>query len=81
MTVYELCSKSISKRNIRRNTEITYQRMLNSLEKDKLAYYSVKNVKISAAKEWGLRMKEKGLSYTTVNHDKQILKSSFQMVV
>ena len=41
------------------------------LEQDRLGGCTIDSVKLSDAKEWALRMKEKGLSYKTISNDKR----------
>lgn len=36
---------------------------------------------ISAAKEWAIRMKEKGYSYKTIDNDKRSLKAAFYTAI
>ena len=43
------------------------------LEEDKIGACSIENVKMSDAKEWVIRMKEKGMSYQTIKNDKTLL--------
>ena len=41
------------------------------LEEDKLGSCPIDSVKLFAAKEWAIRMKEKRISYKTISNDKQ----------
>ena len=45
------------------------------LEEDKLGGCPIDSVKLSDAKEWAIRMKEKGISYKTISNDKAFLES------
>ena len=38
-------------------------------------------IKPSDAKEWALRMKDKGFSYNTINNHKRSLKASFYIAI
>ena len=51
------------------------------LEADKLGSCPIDSVKLSDAKEWALRMKEKGISYKTISNDKRSLKAAFYTAI
>ena len=51
------------------------------LEEDKLGSCPIDSVKLSAAKEWAIRMKEKGISYKTISNDKRSLKAAFYTAI
>lgn len=51
------------------------------LEEDKIGACSIENVKLSDAKEWALRMKEKGYSFKTINNHKRSLKAAFYTAI
>ena len=42
---------------------------------------SIESVKLSDAKEWALRMKEKGYSFKTISNDKRSLKAAFYTAI
>ena len=78
MTVCQLYAKQIRQRgNVRHNTENGRARLMKILEQDKLGSCSIESVKLSDAKEWALRMKEKGYSFKTISNDKRSLKAAF----
>ena len=78
MTVCQLYAKQIRQRgNVRHNTVNGRARLMKILEQDKLGSCSIESVKLSDAKEWALRMKEKGYSYKTISNDKRSLKAAF----
>lgn len=82
MTVCQLYEKLIRHRgNVRHNTKNGRKRLMNLLEQDKLGSCSIDCVKMSDAKEWALRMKEKGLSYKTISNDKRSLKAAFYSAI
>ena len=82
MTVCELYAKQTRQRgNVRHNTIQGRRRLMKLLEADKLGSSPIDSVKPSDAKEWALRMKEKGLSYKTISNDKRSLKAAFYMAV
>ena len=47
------------------------------LEEDAIGASNIENVKMSDAKEWALRMKEKGYSFKTISNYKRSLKAAF----
>ena len=82
MTVCQLYAKLIRHRgNVRHNTKNGRKRLMNILEQDKLGSCSIDNVKMSDAKEWAMRMKEKGLAYKTISNDKRSLKAAFYAAI
>lgn len=82
MTVCQLYAKKNSQRpKVKDSTQIGRNRLMKSLEEDKLGACSIENVKMSDAKAWALRMKEKGVAYQTIKNDKRSLKSAFIMAI
>ena len=68
MTVCQLYEKHIRNHaNVRHGTKQGRQQLMRILEEDTIGAYSIENVKMSDAKEWALRMKEKGTSLAVVN--------------
>lgn len=51
------------------------------LEQDPIGGCSIDSIKMSDAKEWALRMKEKGLAYKTISNDKRSLKAAFYVAI
>ena len=82
MTVCQLYEKKNNQRkNIKRNTEIGRQYLMNALENDPLGMRAIDTVKQSDAKEWAIRMNDKGYSYKTIDNYKRSLKASFYMAI
>ncbi|AMM57246.1 TPA: site-specific integrase [Clostridioides difficile] len=82
MTVCQLyAKKNNQKKNIKRNTEIGRQYLMNALENDPLGMRAIDTVKQSDAKEWAIRMNDKGYSYKTIDNYKRSLKASFYMAI
>lgn len=82
MTVCELYAKQTRQRgNVRYNTVQGRNRLMSLLMADKLGSCSIESVKQSDAKEWVLRMKQKGISYKTINNDKRSLKAAFYTAI
>lgn len=82
MTVCQLYAKQIRhRRNVRYNTKNGRKRLMKLLEEDKLGGCPIDSVKLSDAKEWAIRMKEKGISYKTISNDKRSLKAAFYTAI
>lgn len=77
--LYELLTRHNG--NVRRNTVAGRKRLMKILEQDKLGRASIESVKMSDAKEWAIRMKEKGYSYKTISNDKRSLKAAFYVAI
>ena len=66
MTVCQLYAKQIRNHaNVRHSTKQGRKQLMRILEEDTIGTCSIENVKMSDAKEWALRMKEKGLRHVT----------------
>ena len=82
MTVCQLYEKYIRQRgNVRKGTQKSRQQLMKLLSEDKLGAASIDSVKLSDAKEWALRMQEKGVAYNTICNSKRSLKAMFYMAV
>lgn len=82
MTVCQLYEKYIRQRgNVKRGTHKSRQQLMKLLSDDKLGAASIDSVKLSDAKEWALRMQEKGVAYHTICNGKRSLKAIFYMAV
>ena len=82
MSVCQLYAKQIRYRgNVRHNTTEGRKRLMRLLEADPLGGCPIESVKISDAKEWAIRMKEKGYSYKTIDNDKRSLKAAFYTAI
>jgi len=57
------------------------QHLMNILKNDPLGARSIDSVKLSDAKEWVIRMSEKGFAYKTINNYKRSLKASFYTAI
>ena len=82
MTVCQLYEKHIRNHaNVRHGTKQGRKQLMRILEEDTIGAYSIENVKMSDAKEWALRMKEKGYSFTTISNYKRSLKAAFYSAI
>lgn len=82
MSVCQLYEKYTRQRgNVRKGTKKSRQQLMKLLSEDKLGAASIDSVKLSDAKEWALRMQEKGVAYNTICNSKRSLKAIFYMAV
>ena len=82
MTVCQLYAKQIRHRgNVKHNTINGRKRLMKLLEQDRLGSCRIDSVKLSDAKEWALRMAEKGIAYSTISNDKRSLKAAFYTAI
>lgn len=82
MTVCQLYEKHIRNHaNVRHGTKQGRQQLMRILEEDTFGACSIENVKMSDAKEWALRMKEKGYSFKTISNHKRSLKAAFYTAI
>ena len=82
MTVCQLYEKYIRQRgNVRKGTQKSRQQLMKLLSEDKLGAASIDSVKLSDAKEWAIRMSEKGYAYKTISNWKRSLKAAFYTAI
>ena len=82
MTVCQLYEKHIRNHaNVRHGTKQGRKQLMRILEEDAIGACSIENVKMSDAKEWALRMKEKGYSFKTISNYKRSLKAAFYSAI
>ena len=82
MTLCQLYAKqNTSRSNVKESTKTGRKNLMEILKNDKLGARSIDTIKPSDAKEWALRMKEKGYAYKTINNYKRSLKASFYLAI
>ena len=82
MTVFQLYEKHIRNHaNVRHGTKQGRKQLMRILEEDTIGACSIENVKMSDAKEWAIRMKEKGYSFKTISNHKRSLKAAFYSAI
>ena len=82
MTLCELYAKKTAQRiNVKKNTLAGRKYLMDALKQDKLGSRSIDSLKPSDAKEWAVRMKEKGYGFKTISNYKRSLKASFYMAI
>ncbi len=78
--VIELVRKYISqKTGVRHNTEAGYKTVVNLLIKDKFGYKKIKDVRMSDAKIWLIKLQKSGKSYSSIHSIRGVLRPAFQM--
>lgn len=82
MTVCQLYEKqNASRTNVKENTVIGRKRLMQMLKEDAIGSRSIDSIKPSDAKEWCMRMHDKGYAYSTINNSKRSLLASFGIAV
>ncbi len=64
------------RKNVKRSTEKGREYLMSVLKEDPLGSRSIDSVKLSDAKEWAIRMSEKGYACKTISNWKRSLKGS-----
>ena len=83
MTLCQLYAKKNAQRpNVKKKNTLNGRKyLMQALEDDLLGSMSIDRIKPSDAKEWAIRMKEKGFSFKTISNYKRSLKASFYMAI
>ena len=82
MTLCQLYAKQNTQRaNVKKSTQKQREQLMRLLKEDKLGARSIDTIKLSDAKEWALRMKEKGYGYQTISNHKRSLNASFRIAI
>lgn len=78
MTVCQLYAKQNShKKNVKIGGQKSRDYLMGILQDDPLGARSIDTVKPSDAKEWAIRMSEKGFAFQTINNFKRSLRAAF----
>ena len=82
MTVCQLYAKQNSQRvDVKRGTKKNREYLMGLLRDDPLGGKSIDAVKPSDAKEWAIRMKEKGFSFQSISNYKRSLRAAFFIAI
>ena len=82
MTLCQLYAKQNAQRaNVKESTRQGRKKLMRTLEDDILGARSIDSIRLSDAKEWALRMKEKGYGYQTISNHKRSLNASFRIAI
>jgi len=80
ITVQELVNRHVAlKQGVRQNTKDGYDYMLKSHLDNRLFGMQIEHIKVSNAKQWFIRLQQKGYAYSTIAHIRSILNQAFQM--
>jgi len=82
LTVNELLERYVSlKHGVRYNTKVGYQFVLNLVRKEDFGSRIVRDIKVSDAKRWFLKLHNDGKGYSTITSVRGVVKPAFQMAV
>ena len=82
MTLCQLYAKQNAQRaNVKKSTQQGRKTLMRILENDILGARSIDSIRLSDAKKWVLRMKEKGYGYQTISNHKRSLNASFRIAI
>ena len=82
MTVLELVERYIQTRTgVRPNTKLNYSTAVNVLRKEEFSSRMIRDVRISDAKLFLIKLQSDGRGYSSVAHIRGILRPAFQMAV
>ena len=82
MTVLELTRRYTShKKGVRHSTLAGYKTVLNILEKEEFGRRRIKNVRLSDAKEWLIKLQADGKGYSSIQSIRGVVRPAFQMAV
>ena len=70
-----------SRANVRKGTVRGRKALMDALRDDKLGNRAIDTIKPSDAKEWAIRMKNKGFAYSSINNFKRSLTASFHIAI
>ena len=80
ITVIQLLERYISiKQGVRYNTKVGYNFVLNLVKKEDFGYRSIRDIKVSDAQKWIMKLHEDGKGYSTLTSVRGVVKPAFQM--
>ena len=80
VSVIDLVERYISlKKGVRYNTRVGYEYVLNILKKEDFGYRKIRNIKMSDAKLWLIKLHNDGRGYSTLTSIKGVLRPAFRM--
>ena len=78
--VIQLLERYISiKQGVRYNTKVGYNFVLNLVKKEDFGYRSIRDIKVSDAQKWIMKLHEDGKGYSTLTSVRGVVKPAFQM--
>lgn len=82
-SVLELVERycDIKRQNVKKNTSIIYDKWIKKLREDPFGHRRIRDVKMSEAKNWLLKLNSNGLAFNSLKQIRGILKPAFEMGV
>ena len=80
VTVTQLVERYISiKQGVRYNTKVGYSFVLGLIKKERFGYRVIRDIKVSDAQQWMIKLQQDGRGYSTLTSVRGVLKPAFQM--
>ena len=80
VTVIQLLERYISlKQGVRYTTKVGYNVVLNLIKKEDFGYRQIKDIKMSDAQQWIMKLHNDGKRYCTISNIRGVVKPAFQM--
>ncbi len=80
ITVIQLLERYISlKQGVRYNTKVGYNFVLNLIKKEDFGYRKIRDIKVSDAQKWIMKLHSDGKGYSTITSVRGVVKPAFQM--
>ncbi len=80
ITVIQLLECYISlKQGVRYNTKVGYNFVLNLIKKEDFGYRQIRDIKVSDAQKWIMKLHSDGKGYSTITSVRGVVKPAFQM--
>ena len=78
ITVIALLEQYISlKQGVRYNTKVGYNFVLNLIKKEDFGYRQIKDIKVSDAQQWIMKLHNDGKGYSTITNVRGVVKPAF----
>lgn len=80
ITVIQLLERYISlKQGVRYNIKVGYNFVLNLIKKEDFGYRQIRDIKVSDAQKWIMKLHSDGKGYSTITSVRGVVKPAFQM--
>ena len=80
INVIALLERYISlKQGVRYNTKVGYNFVLNLIKKEDFGYRQIRDIKVSDAQQWIMKLHNDGKGYSTITSVRGVVKPAFQM--
>ena len=67
------------KQGVRYNTKVGYNFVLNLIKKEDFGYRQIRDIKVSDAQQWIMKLHNDGKGYSTITNVRGVVKPAFQM--